>query len=80
MQSASTCPKCNGSGKIISNRPAGSDANGMIENEETVAIKIPAGVEEGMQLSVRGKGNAGPFNGAPGAGSRSTRALPPFFK
>ena len=57
MQSASTCPKCNGSGQIISNRPTGSDANGMVEQEEAVSIKIPAGVEEGMQLKVTGKGN-----------------------
>jgi molecular chaperone DnaJ len=66
MQSASTCPKCNGSGQTISNRPAGSDANGMVEQEETVSIKIPAGVEEGMQLKVTGKGNEASGNGISG--------------
>ena len=66
MQSASTCPKCNGSGQIISNRPAGSDANGMVEQEEAVSIKIPAGVEEGMQLKVTGKGNEAIGNGISG--------------
>ncbi len=66
MQSASTCPKCNGSGQIISNRPAGSDANGMVEQEEAVSIKIPAGVEEGMQLKVTGKGNEAVGNGISG--------------
>lgn len=66
MQSASTCPKCNGSGQIISNRPTGSDANGMVESEETVSIKIPAGVEEGMQLKVTGKGNEVSGNGISG--------------
>ena len=66
MQSASTCPKCNGSGQIISNRPSGSDANGMIESEETVSIKIPAGVEDGMQLKVTGKGNEAEGNGMSG--------------
>ncbi|MEC7068919.1 MAG: molecular chaperone DnaJ [Bacteroidota bacterium] len=66
MQSASTCPKCNGSGQIISNRPAGSDANGMVEQEEAVSIKIPAGVEEGMQLKVTGKGNEAIGNGITG--------------
>ena len=66
MQSASTCPKCNGSGQIISNRPAGSDANGMVEQEEAVSIKIPAGVEEGMQLKVTGKGNEATGNGISG--------------
>ena len=66
MQSASSCPKCNGSGQIISNRPAGSDANGMVEQEEAVSIKIPAGVEEGMQLKVTGKGNEAIGNGISG--------------
>ena len=66
MQSASTCPKCSGSGQIISNRPTGSDANGMVESEETVSIKIPAGVEEGMQLKVTGKGNEASGNGISG--------------
>jgi len=66
MQSASTCPKCNGSGQTLSDRPSGSDANGMIYSEETVSIKIPAGVEEGMQLKVSGKGNEAAGNGISG--------------
>ena len=66
MQTASTCPACNGSGKTIKNRPSGSDANGMIKESETVEITIPAGVEDGMQLKVSGKGNAAPFEGING--------------
>jgi molecular chaperone DnaJ len=66
MQTASTCPACNGTGKTIKNRPSGSDANGMIKETETVEIKIPAGVEDGMQLKVSGKGNAAPFEGVNG--------------
>ena len=66
MQTASPCPSCQGSGQSISNRPAGSDARGMIQEEETVSIKIPPGVEEGMQLKVSGKGNAAPGNGVSG--------------
>jgi molecular chaperone DnaJ len=66
MQTASPCPSCQGSGQTISNRPAGSDAQGMIQEEETVSIKIPPGVEEGMQLKVSGKGNAAPGNGISG--------------
>ena len=66
MQSSSPCPACNGSGQTLSNRPAGSDSNGMIENEETVSIKIPSGVEEGMQLKVTGKGNEATGNGVAG--------------
>lgn len=66
MQTASTCPTCQGTGKIIDKRPNDADANGLKRKEEVVEIEIPAGVEEGMQLSVSGKGNAGPFNGVPG--------------
>ncbi|MDB2622402.1 molecular chaperone DnaJ [Flavobacteriales bacterium] len=66
MQTSSTCPACNGAGRIIDNRPAGSDANGMIHKDDTVSIKIPAGVEDGMQLSVSGKGNYAPLDGIAG--------------
>lgn len=66
MQTSSTCPACNGSGKIIDHRPPGSDVNGLIEKVDTVAIKIPGGVEGGMQLSVSGKGNYAPLDGVPG--------------
>lgn len=66
MQTQSTCQNCRGTGKIIGKRPAGVDAQGLKRQEETVEINIPAGVEDGMQLKVGGKGNAGPFNGVPG--------------
>ena len=66
MQTQSTCPHCNGTGKIIDNRPSGTDANGMIKESETVKVTIPAGVEDGMQLKVSGKGNAAPFEGING--------------
>jgi len=60
MQTTTTCRICQGSGKTISNRPPGADANGLVFKEEMVAIKIPAGVEEGMQLKLSGKGNEAP--------------------
>lgn len=66
MQTSTVCSSCGGSGQSLLNRPAGSDANGMIKKEETVSIKIPAGVEEGMQLKVSGKGNEAPANGISG--------------
>ncbi len=67
MQTQSACNVCQGSGKIIDKRPADADQNGLKRQEEVIEIaEIPAGVEEGMQLNVRGKGNAGPFNGVPG--------------
>ena len=66
MQSSSVCNVCRGNGKTILNRPQGSDENGMILSEETVEIKIPPGVEEGMQLKVSGKGNAAQGDGISG--------------
>ena len=66
MQTQSPCPHCNGNGKSIDKRPAGTDANGMLKETETVKITIPAGVEDGMQLKVSGKGNAAPLEGING--------------
>ncbi len=66
MQTQTTCNVCQGAGKMIDKRPSDSDAQGLKRQEEVIEIDIPAGVEEGMQLSVTGKGNAGPFNGVPG--------------
>ena len=66
MQTQSTCHVCQGAGKTVESKPSDADAQGLKRQEEVIEIDIPAGVEDGMQLSVRGKGNAGPFNGAPG--------------
>lgn len=66
MHTQVTCPTCHGAGKIIGKRPSGVDAQGLKRQEELVEIDIPAGVEEGMQLKIGGKGNAGPFDGIPG--------------
>lgn len=60
MQTASTCSTCQGAGQSIDSKPSGSDSNGLIAKEETVAIQIPAGVTEGVQLKVAGKGNEAP--------------------
>lgn len=66
MQTASPCTVCGGAGQTIDQKPADADAHGLISKEETVSIKIPAGVEDGMQLKVSGKGNEAPGNGVPG--------------
>ena len=66
MQTQSACNVCHGAGKMIDQKPTGADQNGLVRKEEVIEIEIPAGVEDGMQLNVRGKGNAGPFNGVPG--------------
>jgi len=66
MVSASTCPTCSGSGQIIDQRPAGVDSSGLQSKEEVITLNIPAGVSEGMQLSMGGKGNEAPGGGMAG--------------
>jgi molecular chaperone DnaJ len=66
MQSASTCHVCGGTGQTIESKPSNADAHGMILEDETVSIKIPAGVVDGMQLKVSGKGNDAPGNSIAG--------------
>lgn len=62
MQTAATCHTCGGTGQIIESKPNHADAQGMVMEDETVSIKIPAGVVDGMQLKVTGKGNDAPGN------------------
>lgn len=57
MVSTSTCPTCGGAGQTVDSRGAGTDSTGMVKKEEVITIKIPAGVADGMQLSMSGKGN-----------------------
>ncbi|MFH4966096.1 molecular chaperone DnaJ [Gaetbulibacter sp. M235] len=66
MQTAATCNVCGGAGQIIDKKPADADEQGLKVAEETVSIKIPAGVVDGMQLKVAGKGNEAPGNGVSG--------------
>ena len=58
MQSSSTCPSCNGEGKIITEKCSHCNGEGVNRQETTVSFNIPAGVADGMILTVRGKGNA----------------------
>ncbi|MBQ0116750.1 MAG: molecular chaperone DnaJ [Flavobacterium sp.] len=60
MQTAAPCPTCGGAGQSIASKPNNADAQGMVTEEETVSIKIPAGVTNDMQLKVSGKGNEAP--------------------
>lgn len=62
MQTATTCSACGGSGEIINSKPSNADAHGMVMEEDTVSIKIPAGVADEMQLKVSNKGNDAPGN------------------
>ncbi len=66
IQQSSACPTCNGEGKIITQKCEKCYGEGLVQGEEVVTVKIPAGVGEGMQLSVGGKGNAARRGGVPG--------------
>lgn len=66
MQTASTCPSCNGDGKMITDKCNSCSGEGIVRDEEVITINIPAGVAEGMQLSVSGKGNAARRGGVNG--------------
>jgi molecular chaperone DnaJ len=66
MQTASTCPACEGEGKIIATKCKTCHGDGIMRDEEVISINIPAGVAEGMQLNVAGRGNAAPRGGIPG--------------
>lgn len=66
MQSATTCPTCNGSGQIIKSPCNVCKGDGRVFGEETIDVEIPAGVTEGIQLSMSGRGNAGAKGGPAG--------------
>jgi molecular chaperone DnaJ len=66
MQTASACPTCNGEGKIIKNKCNTCYGEGIVKGEDVIKINIPAGVGEGMQLNVAGKGNAARRGGVNG--------------
>ena len=63
----STCQQCGGEGKIISNPCRTCGGSGLVRKRETIKVKIPAGVEAGMQLTIQGEGHAAKNNGINGA-------------
>lgn len=66
MQSQSACPHCGGTGRIIKDKCPDCHGEGIVKSEEIITINIPAGVADGMQLSMTGQGNAAPHGGIPG--------------
>lgn len=66
MQQVEICPDCEGEGKIIKNKCPHCNGEGVVRDEEVISIQIPAGVAEGMELTISGKGNAAPRGGVPG--------------
>ena len=66
MQTTSTCPTCEGEGKIINEKCSHCNGGGVQLSEEVITLNIPAGVADGMQLSLSGKGNAARRGGVNG--------------
>jgi molecular chaperone DnaJ len=66
MQTTSTCPTCGGDGKVITQKCDSCYGEGIVQGDDVITVKIPAGVAEGMQLSLEGKGNAARRGGMPG--------------
>ncbi len=66
MQTVTTCPTCNGEGTTITAKCGSCKGEGRVYGEEMVTLNVPAGVQEGMNLSLSGKGNAGERGGAAG--------------
>ncbi|MFO7828815.1 MAG: molecular chaperone DnaJ [Bacteroidales bacterium] len=66
MQTTSTCHVCGGEGKIITSKCTKCHGEGIVKGTEVISIDIPAGVGEGMQLNVSGKGNAARRGGVNG--------------
>lgn len=66
MQTVSPCPTCEGQGTTITNKCTSCKGEGRVYGEETISIDVPAGVQDGMQLSMSGRGNAGERGGPPG--------------
>lgn len=66
MMSASTCPVCDGEGRVVKEKCPTCSGSGRTLEEETVSLNIPAGVEDGMQLVMNGKGHVPERGGQPG--------------
>ncbi len=66
MQTQSACPTCSGTGKVVKNKCHVCGGNGVVDGDEVIEVKIPAGVSDGVVVTLNGKGHAGRWNGVPG--------------
>lgn len=66
MQTQDTCSRCGGTGKIIHHPCSTCRGKGMVRRNRKVKVDIPAGIDDGQTISLRGLGSAGRNGGAPG--------------
>ncbi len=66
LVSVATCPRCKGEGQIINNPCGECGGEGRAKGQETIKVKVPAGVKSGNYIPIRGEGDAGPRGGPPG--------------
>ena len=66
MQTQSACPQCGGEGRIVKDKCHDCHGDGIVKSDEIITIKIPAGVQDGVQLAMQGMGNAAPRGGING--------------
>ena len=66
MQTQSACPHCGGEGRVVKDKCHDCNGDGIVKAEDVMTINVPAGVSDGMQFALSGKGNAGPRGGVPG--------------
>ena len=64
MQSTTTCPQCSGRGKIVKNPCNTCRGKGKVRRTQKIKVKVPAGVDNGQTVRLRGEGSVG-FNGGP---------------
>lgn len=64
VQSSEQCPKCKGRGKIIHSPCKTCRGMGSVRRQHKVTVSVPAGIDDGQTISLRGQGNAG-LNGGP---------------
>lgn len=66
FQMSSTCPQCHGEGSIVTNPCNDCHGSGLVEKTKKVALKIPAGVDSGARMRLRGEGEGGRRGGSAG--------------
>ncbi len=81
MQTTSDCPKCSGKGSIIHQPCNTCRGSGMVRRQKKINVKIPAGIDDGQTISLRGQGNTG-INGGPSGELLITVSITPhkYFK